>query len=200
MSSLFAHPTIKLVLWLLTLLVVQCLNGIALVLFFLLLPFLGKRALQRGAHLVWRARWLLFTLFVVFSWGVAGEPLWNVAFAPSHEGLIEASLHLARLILVLVLVAAFLEFMPLPDLLAAARTLLGPVRWIGLDPDRGVIRLMLVLHYVEELPRLRDWRKLLETPVPCVNETVMLASHPLGCADILVMFVAFAVAGCFCFL
>lgn len=198
MPFLFVHPSIKLLLWLLALLLVQGLSGIALVSALLLLPFLGKRALMRGGHLVWRARWLLMTLLVVFSWGIAGEPLWNVYFSPSREGLIEASLHLARLLLVLISVAAVLEYMPLPELLAATRTLLGPVRKVGLDPDRGVIRLMLVLHYVEELPRPRDWRKLLEQPDVCVNQTVVVADHPLRSSDIVILVASLLVAGFFC--
>ena len=150
---------------------------------FLLLPFLGIRALKRGGRLVWRARWLLASLFVVLAWGTAGEPFWNGVATPTYEGLFEASTHLGRLLLVLMAVAVFLEAMPLPDLLSATHLLLKPLRGLGFDPDRGVVRLMLVLRYVETLPRPRDWRTLLDAPVSNVSEKIEVDYQPLSGMD-----------------
>lgn len=172
MSGLQIHPMTRLIVWLQLLVVVQFLNGSALVVAGLLSPLVGLRALRRGGQLVWRTRWLLLSLFVVFSWGVAGEPLWSGAISPTREGALQALTHLGRLVLVLIAVAAFLEFLPLPDLLVATHALLRPLRRVGFSPDRGLVRLALVLHYVETLPRPRDWRSLLMSPAPAVSEVV----------------------------
>lgn len=158
------HPATRLMAWLLLLLAVQCLSGSALAGAFLLFPLFGTGALRRGGQLIWRTRWLLLSLLVIFPWGIAGQPLWDGAAAPTYEGVHEALTHLGRLLLVLLAVAAFLETMPLADLLAATHLLLKPLRRFGLDPERGVVRLMLVLRYVETLPRPRDWRSLLDAP------------------------------------
>ncbi|HRC59568.1 MAG: hypothetical protein IPI89_13240 [Propionivibrio sp.] len=191
MPKLTIHPTTCLIVWLLFLVVVQFMSGTTLVVTLLLLPALGTYVLQRGSRLIWRARWLLISMLAIFSWGIPGDPLWNGAFAPTHEGLREGLTHFGRLLLVLVAVAAFLEAMPLPELLAAMHTLLGPLRHLGLDPDRGVVRLMLVLRYVEALPRPRDWRTLIDAPATNLGEAVEVNHRPLRWPD---YFVALALA------
>lgn len=199
MPSLTVHPTTHLVIWLMLVLAVQCLSGTALMAAFLLLPLFGVRVVKRGGRLIWRARWLLVSLLVIFSWGVAGEPLWNGVLAPTQEGLLEALTHLGRLLLVLMAVAAFLEAMPLTDLLAATHALLQPVRRFGFDTDRGVVRLMLVLRYVESLPRPRDWRALLNAPASSDSELVEVSHQPMCWLDYIV---ALSFAGAvlfFCF-
>ncbi|MBL0208468.1 MAG: hypothetical protein IPP84_11085 [Propionivibrio sp.] len=187
MPKLTIHPTTCLLVWLLLLLVVQLLSGTALAATLLLLPALGTAVLQRGSGLVRRARWLLLSLLVVFSWGIPGDPLWNGALSPTYEGLFEGLTHLGRLVLVLMAVAAFLEAMSLQDLLAATHALLGPLRRLGFDPDRSVVRLMLVLRYVETLPRPRDWRALLDLPATNLGEVVEIGYQPFRWPDFVVV-------------
>ena len=177
------HPATRLIAWLMLLVAVQSLSGVLLAGLFLVFPLFGARVLRRGGQLIWRTRWLLLSLLVVFSWGIAGQPLWNGVGAPTQEGVLEALIHLGRLLLVLMAVATFLETMPLQDLLAATHVLLKPMRGIGLDPDRGVVRLMLVLRYVETLPRPRDWRSLLDAPTLNVSEQVEVNHQPLRWSD-----------------
>jgi energy-coupling factor transporter transmembrane protein EcfT len=198
MPSLSVHPTTRLMVFLALLVGVQCLPGAALAAVFLLLPLCASRVRQRSWRLVWRARWLLASLLVVFSWGVAGEPLWQGAPAPTFEGLREAATHLGRLVLVLIGVAAFLEAMPLAELLAATHGLLKPLRYFGIDPARGVIRLMLVLRYVETMPRPRDWRSLLNAPLSNVTESVELGHQSLRWTDYLVGTALVAAAAVYC--
>lgn len=136
---------------------------------------------------MWRARWLLFSLLAVFAWGTAGEALWNSGWAPTYEGVMEASKHFGRMLLVLMLVAAFLEYMPLADLISATHALLLPFRRFGLDTTRGVVRLMLVLRYVETLPRPRDWKVLLDAPDSSTSEIVEIEQRAAGWGDVCVM-------------
>lgn len=199
MPNSAVHPVTRVIVWLLFLLAVQCLSGAVLAAVFLLLPLLGSAILKRGGHLIWRARWLLVSLLVIFSWGVAGEPFWSGAAAPTHEGLLEALTHLGRLLLVLMAVAAFLETMPLPDLLAATLNLLKPWQRFGLDPERGVVRLMLVLRYAESLPRPRDWRSLLDTPVSSVSERFEVNYQPLRWTDYAIVLIIAVAVNFFCF-
>lgn len=158
------HPGARLTGWFFVLVAIQLLDGWRLLVPFVLLPCFGRAVHVRALSLVRRARWLLLVLAAVLSFGVAGEPLWPAAFAPTVEGVQEAGTHLGRLLLVLFSVAALLESVPLDDLLAGLYWMLGPLRRIGCDTDRAVIRLLLVLRYVETLPRPRDWRVLLDSP------------------------------------
>lgn len=183
MSDFDVHPSIRLVAWLLLLVAVQYLHGTALLVGVLSTPLLGGRVLRRGARLVWRTRWLLISMLAIFSWGAAGEPLWEGMLAPTHEGMKEGLDHMGRLLLVLVAVAAFLEAMPLADLVAATHALLRPLRCVGIDSDRGVVRLMLVLRYAETLPRPRDWKTLLDAPELCTCELVEVEHRVLSWTD-----------------
>lgn len=177
------HPATRLVVWLVLLVAVQSLSGMALAVVCLITPVLGMRVMRRGGRLIWRARWLLLSLLAVFAWGTPGEALWSSAWAPTHEGFLEAIKHLGRMFLVLIFVAAFLEFMPLADLLSATHALLLPFRRCGMDSTRGVVRLMLVLRYVETLPRPRDWKTLLEMPEMCTSEVVEIDHQTPGWGD-----------------
>ena len=198
MPGLDVHPATRLIAWITLLIVVQCLSGYMLALACAGLPLCGARIRRRGARLAWRARWLLFSLVVIFAWGVAGEPLWDGALAPTVEGCRDALTHAARLLLVLFTVAAFLEAMPLADLLAATHVVLRPARRVGIDADRAVVRLMLVLRYVEILPRPRDWRVLLDAPPVSVRERVEVADRPLRAADYLAVSALIVAATLFC--
>lgn len=163
-------------------------SGVVLASAFLVVPMLGPRALRRSSRLIWRTRYLLVSLVAVFAWGVAGEPVWDGPLAPTREGLVVALTHLGRLILVLMAVGAFLETMPVPDLLAATHGLLSPLGRLGVDCDRGVVRLMLVLRYMESLPRPRDWRTLLDMPATGTTELVEVPHYDRGWVDYVVLF------------
>lgn len=165
MTSL--HPAHRLCCWLLVVIAVQCLSGVPLLLAFAVLPLLGRAILSRWLRLLRRARWLLLTLFVVLAWGVAGEPLWLQpgVMAPTYEGISAAGIQLGRLILVLAAVASLLETTPIERLMAGAHLLLRPLRFVGLDVNRAVVRLSLALHYSEQAP-VRGWKTLL-APIEC---------------------------------
>lgn len=187
MKRIGVHPATRLAGWLALLIAVQCLSGPALPAACLAAPLSGGRVMRRGGRLIWRARGLLISLALILAWGIAGEPLWDGVLAPTHEGIAEALKHLGRLLLVLLTVAAFLENMPLADLLSATHALLAPVRRLGVDTDRGVVRLMLVLRYAETLPRPRDWRSLLDAPQNSVCEMLEIDHRAMRRIDGFIM-------------
>lgn len=200
MPGFVLHPTARIALWLLLLLAIQCLDGWLLAVAFAGFPLLGSAALKRGGKLILRTRWLILSLFVVFSWGVAGQPLLAGMATPTYEGLHEALLHLGRLLLVLMAVAAFLESMSLPDLLGGTHQLMAPLRRFGFDSDRAIVRLMLVLRYVETLPRPRDWRILLDAPATTdFSEFVEVDNRPLHMMDYLIVIMACTACLAYCF-
>jgi hypothetical protein len=119
---------------------------------------------------------------VVLAWSVAGTPLWNAAWAPTREGLHEAFLHSARLLLILISVGVFLEKTPIPELLAASRTLCRPFEHVGFV-RAALVRLALTLAYAESMPRLKDWRSLLDAPVPVTSGVIELRDFPMRAFD-----------------
>ena len=189
------HPATRLLIWLATLIAAQCLSGVPLLVALSASLLSGTVVIRRGGRLVWRARWLLCSLFVVFAWGTAGNALWASDWAPTDEGLRDALTHLGRLVLVLMVVAAFLEKMSLSDLLTGTHTALSPFAYLGFDPDRGVVRLMLALRYAETLPRPRDWKALLTMPDTTMEDAVEVRRLGFGWRDFAV---AMAVALALC--
>ena len=194
MRELDLNPATRLLLWLLLLVTVQGLQQLWLGGACVLSLFLGGRVVGRGMRLVWRARWVLASIAILFAWGSAGEPLWSGYGAPTNEGLDLGLTHLGRLYLVLMVLAALLDAMPLSDLLSATHVLLKPLQRLGLEPARGVVRLMLVLNYVENLPRPRDWRSLLVCTTKSATECVDVTIHPLRWRDATVL--TFVLASC----
>jgi energy-coupling factor transporter transmembrane protein EcfT len=194
----FVHPAVRLVAWLALVVAVQRLAGWPLLAAGFILPLAGARALRHGLRLAWRTRWLLLSLFLVFAWGTPGEALWNAGFAPTREGVAEAATHFARLLLVLFVVAALLENLPPGELFAAARALLAPLRRLGIDADRGLLRLMLALRYFEALPRPRDWKALLEIPETAPGETIEIDDRPLRRLDAGLMAAMLIALAAFC--
>ncbi len=187
LSETILNPATRLIVRIVLLLAVQGLSGMILALVVASVPLLGVKVLRLGWRLIWRTRWLLLSLLVIFSWGVPGEALWNSRYAPTHEGLLEGVTHLGRLLLVLFGLAAIQQSMSFNDLLAATHTLLQPLRAVGIDPDRGVVRLMLVIRYVDALPRPRDWRTLLDAPVASEIEALEIRHDDFGLIDALIV-------------
>ena len=181
------HPTTCLVAWLLSLVAVQGLQGSLLAAAFLVPPLFGRLALQRAIRLAWGARWLFLSLFVILAWGRAGEPVLGGAMAPSAEGLSEALTQVGRLLLVLMAVAVLRQRLSVPEFLTAAHRLLWPLRRCGVDTYRGIVRVLLVLQYLETTPRPRDWRRLLDVPEVSSSEVFELRDRHFPGRDYLII-------------
>jgi hypothetical protein len=95
-------------------------------------------------------------------------------------------------------VAILLEWMPVPELLLATHRLLQPLRHCGVDPDRGVVRLLLVMRHIETLPRPRDWRILLQAPANDGDEVLELAERRFSWLDPLLMLLVVGLVAVFC--
>lgn len=112
---------------------------------------------QRTRNLIWRSRWLLLSLGILFIFFTPGEflpdPVGRLGL--TYEGLARAGEHLGRLLVLLATLAVMHERLGTRGLLTGFHWLLGPF------PGRNatVVRLMLVLDYVEQRHHVawRDW-------------------------------------------
>lgn len=108
-------------------------------------------AAQRTATLLRRARWLLVSIAVLFALSTPGllapQPLGRLGV--TQDGLALAAEHLGRLLILLATLAILHERLGSRGIVAGLHWLLGPLRaWPGLR-DRIVVRLMLVIDFVE---------------------------------------------------
>ena len=159
----------------------------------------GATAIREGMRLVWRVRWLMVALVLVFAWGVPGEPLGGDGrLSPTWEGLQLVALHLGRLILTLLLVGALLANLSREALSSALFAFVLPLRRVGVDCERGVVRMALVLRFVDGAG-VADWRLLLrEDGVPTEHAeltSVLVEHHPLRWGDWFVLGACCALVG-----
>lgn len=137
---------------------------------------------QRSRRLLWRSRWLLLSLCILFAFFTPGEYLPGLAgkLGITREGLQHAGEQLARLVAMLASLALLHEQLGTAGLLAGLYALLAPFRW----RERTVVRLMLVLDTVENAPR-GDWRAWLAPAdeTAAADERLTLAYRPFRARD-----------------
>jgi energy-coupling factor transporter transmembrane protein EcfT len=156
------HPSIFLLAWLATVLAVQFLGypGLAIVALAILLS-------APGARLPWltyarRARWLLVMLWLILAYNTPGEAMQDLAWAPTYEGTAEANLQAARLLVMLGSLAWLFNRLGREGLVGALWALLLPLAKLGLDSERLVVRLSLVLENLQLPPKKGAWKKMLD--------------------------------------
>ena len=159
------HPATLLLAWAGFALLLPLLPLVALA---LLLPLALFPALliarMRTLILLRRARWLLLSLAVLFAFATTGlavpGPLGGIGM--TQDGLHLGGEHLLRLVLLLATLSLLHERLGTAGFVAGLYWLLGPLgRWSGLR-ERIVVRLMLVVEYVEHGAAAGGWRAWLE--------------------------------------
>lgn len=117
----------------------------------------GAARLRAG---LWRLRWLLLAIFVLYVGFTPGEPLWSALPGLSREGLAEGLRRALVLIDLLLAVYLLLALTAVAELVAAIRMLLAPLRPLGVDPQRIGLRLALALDGIGEMEgRLRGYAR-----------------------------------------
>ena len=158
------HPAACLLSWLIMLAALQFLAWPALLAIGTLLALAGGDVRRRWWRLLRRARWLLLSLWLILAYGSPGEALFDLPWAPTDAGAIDAGLHVLRLVLMLGSLAWLFERLPQDRLLAGLWVVARPLGALGLDVNRLVVRLSLVFDLVQEAPRKGSWRQFLDEP------------------------------------
>lgn len=158
------HPSLKIILLVLLAAAVQHTGLYALALAGCVLMFLAARwHIELLRKLLFRSRWLLLTLFMIYAFTTPGEYLsgWE-SYGLTYEGLHQGVLQAIRLIIMLAGLALLLGTTGRDALMAGIYGLISPLRVFKISPDRFTARLWLTLHYVElERPqhKLPFWQR-----------------------------------------
>lgn len=131
-------------------------------------------ALKRLRAGLWRLRWLLLAIFVLYGGFTPGEALLPAFPGLSREGLLEGLRRALVLIDLLIMVYLLLAVTPTPQLVMAVRVLLRPLRIAGVDPDRIGLRIALALDQVSGL------QQRLRTPVEPAGNVWQRAARVIG--------------------
>ncbi|MDR0673455.1 MAG: hypothetical protein LBF93_07330 [Zoogloeaceae bacterium] len=161
------HPAARILIWLMLAVFLQWATPPLMLLTALALFFFGARSRQHWWRLFLRTRLLLLALFLVFAYGVPGESLGGMDWLPGHAGLSEALLHVLRLVVFLGALSWLFAALSQQELVGGLWFLLQPCRYLGLPVDKSVVRLSLVLEYMENPPQKsqgQGWRQWLVFP------------------------------------
>ncbi|HEX9194780.1 MAG TPA: hypothetical protein VF854_02060 [Azonexus sp.] len=181
------HPSSALLVSLIAIVVIQFLGLTGLALVFAVLLAV-RSAAARWWQLLRRMRLLLLSVWLILAYGVSGDALFDLVWMPTYEGVLEATLHAARLILMLGSLAWLFNVLGKHGLLVALQSLLHPLSRFGIASERLVVRLSLVMQNLQvELPN-GAWRNMLDggTGPVAGPETLRVEVPPWRAADFLV--------------
>lgn len=185
------HPTVRLIVWGVMATLVQYLPQPGLSLACAAALAAGAwRAPKRLDLLLKRTRWLIISLVLLFALATPGVYLLPSlgSLGPTEEGVRLGFEHLMRLLFVLASLAVLLQVTGVEGLVAGLHGLILPLSCLGLDRGRVAVRLMLVMHYVEQSPPGKRWREWLQGNVAEGDPVrLYLQASPLRVADFAVL-------------
>ena len=183
------HPSCALVIWLAAVLAVQFVGYAGQALLIAAALLLTPALAGRWWAYVWRARWLLLTLCLILAYNTPGEALHDLPWAPTYEGMAEASLQAARLVTMLACLAWLFLRLGHEGMIGGLWGLLQPIRALGFDVERVVVRLSLVLESLQTSPEKGAWKRMLavQPSVAGGRETLQLSLAPWKLRDSLLV-------------
>lgn len=183
------HPSSALIIWLAAILGVQFLGYVGLALLCAGVLLQAPTAASRWLAYARRARWLLLTLWLILAFNTPGEAFRDLAWAPTYEGVAEANLQAVRLLVILACLAWVFERLGHDGMVAGLWGLLQPAGKAGLDVERVVVRLSLVLENLQTPPAKGEWKRMLAADNSAVGgrETLHLSLMPWAPRDTLLV-------------
>jgi hypothetical protein len=155
------HPFVKIACFFFLLLLLQYLSPSTIaVLCGLVCLLAAVLNLPHFSQLIKRMRWLFVSLLLVYAYATPGEYLAFLPLnvAPSFEGLHLGLMQIAKLLIAVASLSALFASASKSQLMAGLWTLLSPLRLVGLNVERFTVRMLLTLHYVEQMavqPKLK---------------------------------------------
>jgi energy-coupling factor transport system permease protein len=189
------HPSTQIIVWICLAIIVQMLQATLLAVAtasLLLIAF--KLHDQRLFALMRRARWIMFSLLLIYAFMTPGQALWSLPYvaAPTGEGLLDGVMQLARLSCVLAALSILLTLLSREKLISGIYLLAFPARFIGISRERIAVRLALTLHYAENAMRdtASDWRSAIAQALVVGKShsfDIEMQVQPLARIDILLL-------------
>lgn len=180
------HPSAALIIWLAAVLAIQFLGyaglGVLLVVGLIVTP----HAVRPWISYLRRARWLLMSLWLILAYNTPGQAFNDLAWAPTYEGMDEASHQAVRLMVMLACLAMLFARLGRDGLVSALWGVLQPLRRFGLEIDRLVVRLSLVLENLQSPAAKMDWRQMLavDAELPGGADVLHLQLSPWAYRDV----------------
>jgi energy-coupling factor transport system permease protein len=118
-----------------------------------LLVFRERALLRSCLKMLWRLKWLYFSIFIVYGWFTPGEAVLTLhaikaSYLPTVEGLQAGALRVSVLIGIVSMVSSLLQTIERDKLVSAIMWLTSPLKLFGLDGRRFALLLVLTLDKV----------------------------------------------------
>lgn len=167
------HPTTVLITWLSAVVFIQFFDYPLMIIAMSLIIFFATKALPDWWRYVHRARWLLLAVWLVLGYGLPGDALFDVAWMPTWQGVDAGSLQVARLIIILGCLAWLFRYLGREGLVVALWGMLQPLAGLGMDSERLVVRLTLVLDQLKTPLEKGAWKKMLDETTPLSGQEML---------------------------
>lgn len=156
------HPVLRIVCFVILALFLALGNAHQLLLSALLVSLLfaaaGMASFSGLGKTLWRMRWFLLSIVVIYAWMTPGAPLFEAGryadWLPSVPGLLAGGQRLLALVLIVAAVHWLLFVTPQPRLVSALYWLAWPLGLLGISRRRLAVRVALTLERVVEVQAL----------------------------------------------
>ena len=134
----------------------------------------------------------MLSLLLIYGYATPGNAVWQASewsllaqFSPTIEGLITGFLQLGRVVTMLAALAILAGLLSQQQLMSGLYYLIYPLRYMGLPPEKLLMRLALTMQYAEVVSRntarktTRDWRASLgQITAPVSNQSAQGMDMP----------------------
>jgi hypothetical protein len=148
-------------------------------------------------RLLWKARWLWLALVAIYALTVPGTLLWPSEYSPTREGLETGLIRVARLVLMLALLARLLAEFSSYQLAAGIYLLAKPLSLLGLDRRALAVRIALTLDHLERREKRRNWWEELKSSEDMVAgpDEIRISVAQIGMLEVLMLCIAVMLLG-----
>jgi hypothetical protein len=174
------HPSLRILLYLVSALALPGLNFFVLALVGLLLALIFARRLSSMLALCGRARWLFLLLAVGYAYSLPGVAVWPALgdWSPSQAGMAAAGLQMWRLLLLLWLLDGLVLAMGTARMMSGLHGLFSGLAALGFPSERTTVRLALTLQAMEgQNRRFRDFSKVLQANADTSGSATLVLVH-----------------------
>lgn len=120
----------------------------------------SPRLFRPAVTMIYRMRWFLISLFIVYGWFTPGQPLLGGEGArlaelwPTREGVLAGLLRAALLMAIVAGANLLLRTTSRDELLVAVYGLTRPLAWLGVPRERVAVRMVLVVEALDPVRRI----------------------------------------------
>ena len=125
-----------------------------------------------------RLRWFLISILVVYLWFTPGEPIFDMSYLPSSEGLIMGFSRLVSLLAIILAVNLLIRSTKKDDLISSIIWMTYPLTLAGFSRERLAVRIALTFDAITdvEMMMLNEKNKKTESTSPMQRISLAMVS------------------------